>query len=107
MTPAMRAFIEANEPCTFKQIADALSVTVPSVRKHYTHGDMHIVGWHREPKGNDSALLVLGSGRDAPKPLPLTTAEKNRRYRERNRTLIAHRRAGKKVIALGPWRGLI
>ena len=103
----MRAYVEANQPCTFKQIAAALGVTVPSVRKHYMKGEMHIVGWHREPKGNDSALLVLGAGRDAPKPKPLSKAEQNRRYRERHKALIAHRRAGKKMLALGPWKGLI
>lgn len=107
MRPAMRAYVEANQPCTFKQIASAMGISVPSVRKHYTHGDMHIVGWHREPKGNDSALLVLGAGTDTPKPKPMSKKEKNRRYREKHKALILYRRTGKKLMALGPWRGLI
>lgn len=47
------------------------------LRQHHTSGDLHIAKWYRyADKGQWAAQYALGAGEDAPKPVPLTRAQR-------------------------------
>lgn len=49
-------------------------------------GKIHIAGWRRPPgSGGLAAIWHWGPGKDAPRPVPLTNAQRCRRYQERLR----------------------
>ena len=50
------------------------------LRQHHEAGDLHIAKWYRyADKGQWAAQYAIGAGVDAPKPVPLTRAEKWKR----------------------------
>lgn len=107
MTPAMQSYLEANQPCTADQIANALGCTADNVRKaHYKH-QLHIVEWQPSPNGRQQALYMLGAGTNAPRPKGKGYAVVHKAYRERHNALIRARRQFKREVALGPWKGLL
>lgn len=106
MTPAMQKYIDANQPCTANQIAEALGCTADNVRKaHYKH-QLYITEWQLSSKGRQQALYMLGAGTNAPRPKGKGYAVIHKAYRERHKALIRSRRKFKKDVALGPWKEL-
>jgi hypothetical protein len=103
----MRRFIEANQPVTATQVANAMGIQAGSVRKLHHAGQMHIIGWFRESNGRLHALYELGEGKDAPRPKAIPSTEVQKAYRLRHRALIHARRKFKKATALGVWKGLV
>lgn len=54
-------------------------------------GKIHIVSWRRNKSGSMTAVYELGPGDPVEKPVPFTRAEKSRRYRDKQRALLADR----------------
>lgn len=54
-----------------------------TLKRPHRQGLTHIAEWRRSPVGPMSPVYAWGSGKDAPKPKPLTDAEKCKRYRTR------------------------
>jgi len=106
VTPEMYRYMLASQPCTANQIAQAVGISDGSVRKQYAKGEMHIVGYVRQPNGWNRALYVLGEGEDVPRPKPIPSTKVQKAYRERHKALINARRKFKGTIALGVWKGL-
>jgi hypothetical protein len=72
---------EGMEPKSKMEIAEATGRNFETVTRLFQKIDVHIAGWRRGKSGEPSALWLLGKGEDAPRPGPLTCAEKNKRYR--------------------------
>jgi len=107
MTPAMQAYLEANQPCTAEQIAQALGLIPDTIRKAHRKGQLHITSWQESPNGRQQALYMLGQGDNALRPKGKGYAVVHKAYRQRHNALIRARRQFKKEVALGPWRGLV
>lgn len=107
MTPAMRAYFEANQPCTARHVAEAVGITANGVQKFKAMGEIRIVGWQRAANGRAVALYELGSGRHAPRPKAIPSRDVEKAYRDRHRALIIARRQFKSHVALGVWKGLL
>lgn len=107
MTPAMQAYMDANQPCTADEIAKGIGCTPDNIRKaHYKH-QLHITAWQESSNGRQQALYVLGQGADAPRPKGKGYAVVHKAYRQRHNAIIRARRQFKNEVALGPWRGLV
>lgn len=52
----------------------------------HRQGLTHIASWRRSPSGPMSPVYRWGAGKDAPKPKPLTDAQKCKRYRKKMKT---------------------
>lgn len=69
---------------------------------------VYIKEWKRpERQGSRSPIYALGNRPDAKEPPPLTTSERERRYRERNRARISVRRYASRSTLVGMWAGLL
>ena len=88
---------------------DLHRVTVgKSVRALREYKKLYISGYQRQDGGGRgwyTVLYSIGNKQDRPKPKGLTPTERSRRYRERNKAIIALRRAKVKTQAT-PWSGL-
>ncbi len=100
MSPAMTAFIDANQPVTAKQVALALGITHQAVYEQHAAQALHINDWTRSTRGHAAALYVLGKGRDAKRPGPMGQPERDNAYRQRHRP-------SKTMTRLGVWAGLL
>jgi len=108
MTPAMTAYIDANQPVTALQVSQALGITRPAFYDHHKRARaVHIVGWLYQASGHPSALYALGAGRDAPRPASLAQQQRSKAYYQRHRAVIRARRPSKTFTRLGIWSGLI
>lgn len=45
---------------------------------------IHVSGWRRNSPGSPSPIYMVGNKRNAPKPRPVTNAEKTRKWRDNN-----------------------
>jgi len=92
----------AVEPVSARELEAKLRLTDSTVRYHIRGlRDMkllHICEWVRG-KTQITPLYVVGNKRDVPKPPPISKAELNRRYRERNPHITFFRKAN-------PWDAL-
>ena len=75
---------------TMLDLADMTGLTIQTVR-HYCNlfhrkGIVHICDWNEDVKGGRTLkVFALGTGKDMPKPKPLTTAQICARYRARRK----------------------
>ena len=106
MTPTMSTYIDANQPCSALQIAQALGITRQSVYEQHGKRALRIAGWTRDSSGHATALYALGPGRDAPRPPTLTQQERSKAYHSRHKAIISARRPSKTQLRLGVWAGL-
>ncbi len=90
--PGMQRLLEAIRqagPLDYREAA-ALAGLSPNTVKNagyldmlVTQGKLHVSGWRRARKGPMRAVYALGPGETAPKPAPLSGAEKSRSHRWR------------------------
>lgn len=81
---------------------------VQTMRRLRDKKRVYISGYQRQDGGGRgwyTVLYSIGNKQDRPKPKGLTPTERSRRYRERNKAIIALRRAKVKTQAT-PWTGL-
>lgn len=103
----MQQYLEANQPCSAKQIAQALGVTRQAVYEQHEKKAMHVEAWGREPSGHAVALYVLGPGKDVRRPASRPQSVRSKAYWENNRAAIRARRPPKRLQALGVWAALV
>lgn len=53
-----------------------------AMRSLHARQQVHVRGWRRREGGRLEALYAVGSGRDAPRPVALTNAQKAKRWRD-------------------------
>lgn len=103
----MRAYIDANQPCSALQIAHALGIARQSVYEQHGKRALHVDGWTRDSSGHATALYAMGPGRDALRPPTLTQQERSKAYHARHKAIISARRPSKTQMRLGVWAGLV
>ena len=92
---AILAILQTHGPQTYREVAKHLglsSIIVKNARYMsllVDAGRAHIKSWRRSHPGPMQAMYAAGSGRSAPRPRPLSTAERSRRSRQIRRILIA------------------
>lgn len=106
MNPIMRTYIDANQPVSAAQIAQAMGITRQAVYERHKRGEIHVCAWFRAANGHPVALFELGAGRDAPRPKARTQYQRSQEYQARNAAVLRARRPSKRYIELGVWRGL-
>ncbi len=91
------AALEKGGPMTYRQAAEATGLS-PNTIKNARYMDIlvkqkriHVCDWARNRAGPMTAVYAAGYTAAAPKPAPLSAAEKNQRFREKGRVLTADR----------------
>lgn len=91
------AALEKSGPMTYREAAEVTGLS-PNTIKNARYMDIlvkqrriHVCGWSRNRAGPIAAVYAAGYAAAAPKPEPLSTADKNRRFREKNRALSTDR----------------
>lgn len=105
-TPAQRAarntarleaildLLQRHGPLTYREVALllGLSATIVKNARYLTllldAGKVHIKSWRRSRPGPMQAVYAAGAGCSAPRPSPLSTAERSRRSRQIRRILV-------------------
>jgi hypothetical protein len=89
--PNRRRVLEALErgiPLSQIEIGGIAYVSPRSVREYLQHlratNEARIAEWRDNSPGSPTPLWMLGSGEDAPKPTPMTSAECRRRSRAKD-----------------------
>ena len=75
---------EGMEPKTKQELAKLTGRSFETLTRLFKkiHGTgIHIAGWQRGTSGEPAAMWILGPGEDVPRPGPMSSAEKNKRYR--------------------------
>jgi hypothetical protein len=95
--PGMIRLLEAvrsNGPLDYREAAEAAGLSANTVKSAgylemlVAQGKLHICDWRRGRKGPMRPVYAFGPGATAPKPPPLSSAEKSRTHRWR-RTAVA------------------
>ena len=91
------AVLENVGPMTYREAAEATGLS-PNTIKNARYMDIlvkqkriHVCDWARNRAGPMTAVYAAGYAAAAPKPAPLSAAEKNQRFREKGRALSADR----------------
>lgn len=87
----------SEKPMSKREIAQATGRNFETVTRLFQKldGQIHIAGWRSGSVGEPTALWLLGPGENAPRPAPMTTAEKSRRYRETENGRATNKAAAK------------
>ena len=91
---AILALLQRHGPLTYREVAQflGLSATIVKNARYLTllldADKVHIKTWRRSRPGPMQAVYAAGAGRSAPRPTPLSTAERSRRSRQIRRILI-------------------
>jgi hypothetical protein len=90
--PGMERVLDAirrNGPLDYREAASLAGLSANTVKNAgyldllVTQGKLHVAAWRRASRGPMRAVYALGPGKSAPKPLPLSAAEKSRSHRWR------------------------
>lgn len=96
MAQKVTRLLEELGPMTAQDIARELGIRIETARgmcgKAKHAGQIRIVTWRRDEDSGrlyPRAVYAAGSGKNAPKPKPLTRYDYNRRHRTRKRLAVA------------------
>ena len=91
---AIFTLLQRHGPQTYREIAARLGLTAIVVKNARYMSLLvaakraHIVAWRRSRPGPMQAVYAAGPGRNAPRPQPLSAAERSRRSRQIRRILV-------------------
>lgn len=99
-TPGMELVVSALEkhgPAGYVELAELTGLSVRTIKNSgylsalRAQKRVHVCDWRRARRGPMTPIYAAGAGRDAPKPERFSSAEKNRRYRQRKDLLHGDR----------------
>lgn len=90
----------------FRLLKHPRSTVADTVKRLHTTQQVHIGRWQRT-RVTPAPIYRLGQGKDAPRPKPLTGAQKTRIYREKHAAKIRIKRAMQQGSDLGPYLQLL
>lgn len=113
MTMAKIKSALASGPLSSKDLQNLLQENESQINRKLQrlrrHKQIYICAYERQAagvRGNFIPFYTLGDKDDVARPLPLSSQERNRRYRTRNKALISLRRYPHLRKNMGVWAGL-